>query len=156
MASNAAATPTRGAPQPDPEEDALAQDVRIAVLRLARRLRAEGSDSRLTLTQVAALATLERHGPMTAGALAGHERVQPPSMTRVIAALAGAGLATRTPHPSDGRQCLVAISAAGDVWLAANRRRREAWLAQQLRALPAADRAALRAALPAFAALAQA
>ncbi len=138
------------------EADALAQDVRIAVLRLARRLRAEGSDSRLTLTQIAALASLERHGPMTAGALAGHERVQPPSMTRVIAALAAAGLATRSAHPTDGRQCLVAISPAGIAWLAANRRRREAWLAQQLRALPAADRAALRSALPVCEALAKA
>lgn len=151
--SSTATAPTRSS---DGESDALAQDVRIAILRLARRLRTEGSDSRLTLTQVAALATLERHGPMTAGALAGHERVQPPSITRVIAALAVADLATRTPHPSDGRQCLVAISAAGTAWLAANRRRREAWLAQQLRALPAGDRAALRAALPVCEALAQA
>lgn len=141
---------------PAGEADALAQDVRIAVLRLARRLRAEGSDSRLTITQVAALATLERHGPMTAGSLAGHERVQPPSMTRVIAALAAAGLATRSPHPTDGRQCLVAISPAGIAWLSANRCRREAWLASQLRALPAADLAALWAALPICEALAQA
>ncbi|MEP6464639.1 MAG: MarR family transcriptional regulator [Frankiaceae bacterium] len=124
-------------------------------MRLARRLRAESADDRLSLTQVAALATLERHGPMTAGQLAGYERVSPPSMTRVIAALAAEGLISRTPHPADGRQCLVAISPAGVAWLAANRRQREAWLAQQLRTLPAEDLAALRAALPVYDALAQ-
>jgi DNA-binding MarR family transcriptional regulator len=138
------------------EEDvALAHDVQIAIMRLARRLRAEGVDGRLTLTQIATLATLERHGPMTAGQLAGHERVRPASMTRVIAALAAEGLLIRTPDPSDGRQCLVAISAAGALWLAGRRREREAWLAQRVRALGTDDRVALRAALSVCSALAE-
>ena len=133
----------------------LAHDVRIAVLRLARRLRTEGGNDRLTLTQVSALAMLERHGPLTPGQLAAHERVQPPSMTPVIAVLAAEGLLTREPHPHDRRQRLVTVSPAGAEWLAANRRRREAWLAQQLDGLPDADLAALRAALPVCDALAQ-
>lgn len=129
-------------------ELALAHDVRISVMRLARRLRSERSENSLTLTQLAALATIERHGPLTPGELAAHEHVQPPSMTRVIAALEGSRLVTRTPHPTDGRQLLVAISKAGAALLREDRRRREAWLAQQLRAIGADERAALHAAIP--------
>lgn len=135
-------------------DDILAHDVRIAVMRLARRLRSEGTDNRLTVTQVSALATLERHGPMTAGALAGREHVRPPSMTRVIATLSAEGFLNRAPHPTDGRQCLVSISPRGSAWLRDNRRQREAWLARELQALTAADRAALRAAVPVCEALA--
>ena len=156
MGPGTAARADRAVGPPDEADVALVHEVRIAVLRLARRLRVEGSDETLTLTQVATLATLERHGPMTAGQLASQEHVQPPSMTRVIAALAAEGLLTRTPHPTDGRQCVVAISPAGATRLTALRRRREAWLAQQLRTVPAEDRAALRAALPVCEALAQA
>jgi DNA-binding MarR family transcriptional regulator len=127
---------------------ALAHDVRIAVMRLARRLRAERADSPLSLTQLAALATVERHGPLTPGELADHERVSPPSITKVIAALEAAGLVARTPHPSDGRQSLVAISKSGAKLLRDDRRQREAWLARRLVELDDTDRTALRAVLP--------
>jgi DNA-binding MarR family transcriptional regulator len=123
--------------------DALASALRLAVMRLARRMRAERADTSLSLSQLAALATLERRGPLTPGELAAHEKVQPPSMTRLAASLEAAGLLTRTAHPSDGRQVLLAVSEAGVSLLREDRRRREAWLAKQLRALDPDDRAVL-------------
>lgn len=113
-------------------DSALASSLRLAVMRLARRMRSERPDSSLTLSQVAALATLERHGPLTPRELAAHERVQPPSMTRIAACLENAGLATRTHHPTDGRQVLLAVSPDGAALLREDRRRREAWLARRL------------------------
>ncbi len=125
------------------KDTALASSLRLAVMRLARRMRLERADTSLSISQLAALATLERHGPLTPSELAAHEKVQPPSMTRLAASLEAAGLVTRTPHPSDGRQVLLAASPAGAALLQSDRRRREAWLAQQLRALDADDRAVL-------------
>ncbi len=122
---------------------ALASALRLAVMRLARRMRSERPDSSLTLSQLSALATLERHGPLTPSELAGHERVQPPSMTRLAARLETAGFLTRTDHPTDGRQVLLAVSASGVGLLREDRRRREAWLAQRLRELDADERAVL-------------
>ena len=129
---------------PAPTDAALASTLRLAVLRLARRMRQQRSDSSLSLSQIAALATLERHGPLTPGELAAHERVQPPSMTRLVASLEVAGVATRAPHPTDGRQVLVAVAPEGLAVLREDRRRRDAWLAQQLRDLPAEDVDVLR------------
>ena len=125
------------------KDTALASSLRLAVMRLARRMRLERADTSLSLSQLAALATLDRHGPLTPGELAAHEKVQPPSMTRVAASLEAAGLLTRTAHPSDGRQVLLAASGEGRALLKEDRRRREAWLAQRLRALDAEDRAVL-------------
>ncbi len=137
---------------PDPE---LASALRISVMRLARRMRAHRLDSGLTLTQLAALATLERHGAMTPGELAEHEKVQPPSVTRVIATLEGRGLASRTPHPTDGRQQIVTATSAGKKLLRDDRKRREAWLDQRLAELSVDERALLRAAGPVLERLAQ-
>ena len=128
-------------------DTALASALRLSVMRLARRMRAERADTSLSISQLAALATLERHGPLTPGELAAHEKVQPPSMTRLAGSLEAAGLVTRTAHPSDGRQVLLAVSPAGTALLREDRRRRDAWLAQQLRGLDADDRAALRRAV---------
>ena len=122
---------------------ALASRLRLSVMRLARRMRLERADTSLSLTQLAALATLERHGPLTPGELAAHERVQPPSMTRVVASLHDASLVTRTPHSSDGRQVLLAVAPAAVGLLREDRPRREAWLAQRLRELDDDDRAVL-------------
>jgi len=126
----------------------LSSVLRIAVGRLARRLRAERSSADLTLTQISALATLERYGPSTPGELAGHERVQPPSMTRVISTLESKGLVSRIAHPTDGRQVLVAVTDAAQAILLADRRRREAWLVDHLAGLTADERAVLAAAAP--------
>ena len=130
----------------------LATELRISVSRLARRLRAErvarGVATDLSDTQLAALAALERHTAMTPGELAEHEKVQPPSMTRVIAALQERGLVTRAPHPTDGRQVKLTVTVQGRELVQQSRRLREAWLAQRLRELSPEERAALRAAAP--------
>lgn len=121
-------------------DTALASELRTTVMRLARRLRNQRTDDSLSLSQIAALGTLVRHGPLTPSELAAHERVQPPSMTRVVAKLEEAGLVTRTDHPTDGRQVLVAVSPAGLELVKADRRRRDAWLAQRLGDLSSEDR----------------
>jgi DNA-binding MarR family transcriptional regulator len=137
-----------------PRSDAgLATALRISVSRLARRLRVERTvpglgEPTLSDTQFAALAALERHGAMTPGGLAEHEKVQPPSMTRVIATLAGLRLVTRTPHPTDRRQVMLTVSPEGRDLVHKARRRRDAWLARRLAELTPAQRATLRAAAP--------
>jgi DNA-binding MarR family transcriptional regulator len=124
----------------------LASTMRVSVMRLSRRLRTERANHDLTLTQTAALATLERHGPLTPRELADHEHVQPPSMTRTIAALEELGLITRTPHATDGRQHLVALTADARALIKEDRRRRDAWLSQRLAELTQDERELLRTA----------
>ena len=130
----------------------LAAALRISVSRLARRLRAErlakGLEPGLSDTQLAALAALERHTAMTPGELAEHEKVQPPSMTRVITALEERGLVTRQAHATDRRQVVLTVTEHGRVVVQQARRLREAWLAQRLRELTPQERQALRAAAP--------
>jgi DNA-binding MarR family transcriptional regulator len=128
------------------EETALASALRLSVVRLNRRLRGQRADESVTLTQLAAMSTLKLHGPLTPGELAAHEKVQPPSMTRVLAILEETGLIVRRPHPSDGRQALVELSDAGRELLAREVRMREAWLSRRLAELPPDERAVLRAA----------
>jgi len=123
---------------------ALAHDLRLALMRLSRRLRTQRVDTTVTLTHLAALSTLRRHGPMSPGELAAHERVQPPSMTRVVVALEGMGLVSRTPHPTDGRQVVIALTDAAETLLADEARAREAWLTGQLQQLTPAERDVLR------------
>ena len=123
-----------------PVDTALASELRTTVMRLARRLRNQRTDDTLSLSQIAALGTVVRHGPLTPGELAALERVQPPSMTRLVAKLEEAGLVTRTVHPTDGRQVLVAVSETGLAMIKADRQRRDAWLAQRLRDLSPEDR----------------
>jgi DNA-binding MarR family transcriptional regulator len=134
----------------------LSSALRIPIMRLARRLRAERTDLTLSLTQVAALSTLQRHGPLTPTALAEHERVQPPSITRVIASLEARGLVARVPHPTDRRQHVIGLTPAGTEMIAEDRRRRDAWLARQLRTLSQEERDVLRAAAPVLDRLSQA
>ncbi|MEV3927147.1 MarR family transcriptional regulator [Actinomadura coerulea] len=133
----------------------LAEELRISIARLSRRLRTlrpspagEGGPSPLSLTQFAALAAIERHGSMTPRELADHEKVQPPSMTRVIAYLEERGLVARSPHPTDGRQVVLNATDEGAALLADERRRKEAWLAMRLGELTAEEREILRRAAP--------
>ena len=138
---------------PQTRSDAgLASSLRISVSRLARRMRAQrlasGLEPGLSDTQLAALGALERHGAMTPGELAEHEKVQPPSMTRVIAVLEDRGLVTRAPHLSDRRQVVLTATEQGSEVVRQSRRLREAWLAQRLRELTPQERALLRQAAP--------
>ena len=98
--------------------------------------------------QLAALSALERHESMTPGELAEHEKVQPPSMTRVIAVLEERDLVRRAPHPTDRRQVILTVTGDGRAVVQRVRRRREAWLAQRLPELTPEERAMLRAAAP--------
>ncbi len=123
---------------------ALAHDLRLAVMRFSRRLRNQRVDTSVTLTHLAALSTLKRNGPMSPGELAAQERVQPPSMTRVVVALEGMGLVTRTPHPTDGRQVVIGLTPAAEDLLSAEARAREAWLSSRLQELTPEERAVLR------------
>jgi DNA-binding MarR family transcriptional regulator len=119
---------------------ALAAELRVALMKSVRRLRAEKSDADLTDAQYSVLAVLDRLGPRTPGEIAAVERVQPPSMTRTVAALAELGLVTRTEHPADRRQVLVTLTDAGAATVRETRRRRDAWLARRLAALTPAER----------------
>jgi DNA-binding MarR family transcriptional regulator len=134
-------------------DTALATAMRISISRLARRLRVErlgfgGTETVLSDIQLAALAALERHDSMTPGELAEHEKVQPPSMTRVIAVLEERGLVRREPHATDRRQVILTVTDDGRNLVQRVRRRREAWLAQRLQELTPEERQILRAASP--------
>jgi DNA-binding MarR family transcriptional regulator len=141
-------------PQADTRSDAgLATALRISISRLARRLRVErlglgGTETALSDIQLAALAALDRHEAMTPGELAEHEKVQPPSMTRVIAVLEERNLVRRAPHATDRRQVVLTVTPEGRALVNRVRRRREAWLAQRLQELSPEERAILRSAAP--------
>jgi DNA-binding MarR family transcriptional regulator len=124
-------------------EAGLASRLRLAVVRLNRRLRAQRVNSAISLTQVSALSTLHKCGPLTPGELAAKEGVQPPSMTRVIAALEEYGFATRRPHPTDGRQAIVELSEAGLGYINEEVSAREAWLDKRLAELTPEERGVL-------------
>jgi DNA-binding MarR family transcriptional regulator len=126
----------------------LAGELRLAVMRLARRVRNQGGDHMLTANQTAVLATLAHRGPMTPGELAESESVRPPSMTRTLGGLEELGMVARSVHPSDGRQHLVAITDTARGLLDEDRRRREAWMVKRVAALSKEERAVLRAAVP--------
>ncbi|MCQ4117980.1 MarR family winged helix-turn-helix transcriptional regulator [Rhodococcus tibetensis] len=114
---------------------ALASDLSLAVVRLTRHLRGRRVDAQVSLTQLSALATLARDGAMTPGNLAAREKVQPPSMTRVIASLVELGLVERAAHPTDGRQIIVTLSDAGHALIADETHAREAWMNERLSGL---------------------
>jgi DNA-binding MarR family transcriptional regulator len=119
--------------------------LRMGIVRTARRLRQEAAAEAtgLTPTSTSALATIERHGPLTPSELARLERVQRPTVTRTLGCLEREGLVERTPDPTDGRSALVAVNAAGRERLRRLRGRKNAYLARRMRDLPAADVEAL-------------
>lgn len=124
-------------------ERTLATRLRLAVVRLNRRLRTQGSDSTITLSQLSAMSCLHHAGAMTPGELAAKESVQPPSMTRVIGALEGAGLVYRRSHPTDGRQAIVELTEAGQARIEEEVSARERWLDHQLLDVSEQERAVL-------------
>jgi DNA-binding MarR family transcriptional regulator len=108
--------------------------VRRGVIHLGRRLRLERPGHDVTLLQLAVLAELNDTGPMTPGQLAAAQRVQPQSLTRVLATLTGRGLLARQAHPGDGRRALLAITADGQQALRRDVDARDRWLAQAMAA----------------------
>jgi DNA-binding MarR family transcriptional regulator len=121
----------------------LAVELRIAVMRTSRRLRTEASGDAISPGQYSVLAAVQQT-PMTLRQLADREHMQAPSMTRIVNALETAGLVARKDHPTDGRQILVEITAAGLASVTDARTRRTAWLAQRVAALEPEERAVLR------------
>ncbi|HEX5902459.1 MAG TPA: MarR family transcriptional regulator [Actinomycetota bacterium] len=113
---------------------ALAARLRLGVTRLARRLRQE-AEAGITPSMLSALSSAERRGPLTMRDLCAAEQVQPPTMTRIVAALLEAGLVVREADPVDGRVAWVRVSPEGRRLLARSRRRKEAYLAKALGAL---------------------
>ena len=121
---------------PDNTHTDTASQLRNAIVRTSRRLRQEGAtEIGLSPTATAALASINRSGPLTPSELAAIERVKRPTMTRTLACLQREGLIERTPDPADGRSSLVAVNAAGRERLARLRRRKSAYLARRLRKL---------------------
>ncbi len=114
-----------------------AAHLRTAIVRTARRLRQEAAaeTSGLTPTSVAALATIERHGPMTPSEIAAIERVKRPTITRTLGCLEREGLIDRTPDPEDRRSALVSVNGAGRERLRRLRKRKNAYLARRMRDL---------------------
>ncbi|WP_422737965.1 MarR family transcriptional regulator [Micromonospora sp. WMMD729] len=121
----------------------LAPQLRDAITRLNRRVRRARPVGDLTVTQVSALTSLRLAGAMTPRELAEIERVQPPTMTKIVAKLEDRGLVRRTPHPTDGRQVILAATEGGQAVLDQFERARDEWLAHRLAALDEDERATL-------------
>jgi DNA-binding MarR family transcriptional regulator len=116
--------------------------LRLVIARTARRLRQEAGEE-LSPSQAAALATIDRHGPLTPSELAVRERIQRPTATRVLARLEEAGLIERTADPLDRRSTLVVSSDSGRELLASIRERKDAYLVTRLDRLTADELATL-------------
>jgi DNA-binding MarR family transcriptional regulator len=110
----------------------LASALRLSLLRAARRIRSQRVNTSATLSQLSALATVGKCGPLSAGEVAAIERVQPPSMTKILASLEGAGWVERAAHPDDRRQSIISITADGRALLEAETRARDEWLSRRL------------------------
>ncbi|ADL44075.1 MarR family transcriptional regulator [Micromonospora sp. BL1] len=122
----------------------LAPQLRDAITRLNRRVRQARPVGDLTVTQLSALTSLNLAGALTPRELADVERVQPPTMTKIVAKLEERGLVQRTPHPTDGRQVILAATEGGRAVLDQFERARNEWLATRLAALTEDERETLR------------
>jgi DNA-binding MarR family transcriptional regulator len=120
----------------------LAARLRLVIARTARRLRQEAG-AELSPSQTAALATIERHGPLTPSMLAELEWVQRPTATRIVSRLTDQALVKHTTDPADGRSFTVAVTPKGLALLGKHRTRKNAYLARRLRPLDGADLATL-------------
>ncbi|MHB8466154.1 MAG: MarR family winged helix-turn-helix transcriptional regulator [Acidimicrobiales bacterium] len=134
--------------------DAAAR-LRFATMRLARLLRQHADPDGLSQSLLSALATLNRVGPITLGQLADLERVQPPSMTRIVAQLEERQLVARETDATDRRVARVRVLPAAERLLAEVRTRKTEYLGARLADLTPGERAALMAALPALERLAE-
>jgi DNA-binding MarR family transcriptional regulator len=145
----AAASPPAAAAEPALPELIDVARLRTALLRLSRRLRRhEVAD--LTPTQLSALSTVSRDGPLRLGDLAAAERIAPSTLTRLVSALEDRGLVARSPVAGDARAWLVSVTELGTVMLDRVRQETTSMLAENLLTLPADQLAALAAALPAL------
>lgn len=124
------------------------EDLRMAIARLARRIRLERASGDIADGRLSVLFALHNDGPLTLGALSEADRVTPPSMNRTVNALAEAGLVERNGDPDDGRKVLISLTDAGREIVLETRRLRSVWFSHQLETLSAGEREVLEAALP--------
>ncbi|HEY2041882.1 MAG TPA: MarR family transcriptional regulator [Jatrophihabitans sp.] len=122
----------------------LASSLRLSLLRAARRIRSQRVNTAITLSQLSALATVKKCGPLSAGEVAAVEQVQPPSMTKILASLEAAGWIERAAHPEDRRQSIISVTQAGRDLLAAETRARDEWLSKRLAEMGQEDKELLR------------
>jgi DNA-binding MarR family transcriptional regulator len=122
----------------------LAAALRDAITRLNRRLRQARPMGDLTISQLSALTSLELAGALSPRELAEVERIQPPTLTRIVAKLEARGLVQRSPHPTDGRQVILSATGSGRGVVAETKRQRDEWLATRLGTLSADERETLR------------
>src|SRR4051812_49835864 len=120
--------------------DELAKTLREAIQRLNRRVRQARPVGDLTFSQLSALTSLQLAGALTPRELADVERVQPPTMTKIVGKLEERGLVIRTAHPTDRRQVILAATEQGRAVYAQFEQARNRWLAQQLAQLDPEDR----------------
>jgi len=128
--------------------DRLDDELRIALMRIARRIRQQRHDDTLSDSQLSVLYVLTQHGGSTLAALAEHERVTPPSMNRTVNCLDEEGLITRSSSPDDGRKVLIEATDAGSELVNKTRQRRAEWFAAELATLTSAEHDALHGAIP--------
>lgn len=122
--------------------------MRIAILRLSRRMRAEGANQVVTDSELSILFALWKEGPQTLGSLSEHERVTPPSANRTVNSLVKAGLVARSDSPDDGRKVLLTATDAGIELAKETKRRRAVWLSTRLQKLDPERRRILELAAP--------
>jgi DNA-binding MarR family transcriptional regulator len=133
--------PTQGRPtEGRPTAEQLARTLREAITRLNRRVRQARPVGDLTFSQLSVLTSLQLAGALTPRELADTERVQPPTMTKIVGKLEERGLVARTPHPTDRRQVILAATEQGRAVYAQFERARNEWLAVQLAELDPAER----------------
>lgn len=120
--------------------DQLTVRLRDAITRLNRRLRQERPVGDLTMTQLSALTSLRLGGALTPRELSDAERVQPPTMTKIVSKLEERGLVQRAPHPTDGRQVLLSPTVEGVAVIDSYQRVRDVWLAARLADLTPEER----------------
>lgn len=130
-------------------------EIRLAIARLARRMRQERGASDLGPSQLGVLMTLKLCGPQTLGELSTQERVTAPSMNRTVNLLEASGLLRRTASPDDGRKVIIELTDAGRAVLEDTRRRRDAWFGERVAMLSDEEKAALEAATPVLRKLAE-
>jgi DNA-binding MarR family transcriptional regulator len=120
--------------------DELAKTLRESIQRLSRRVRQARPVGDLTFSQLSALTSLQLAGALTPRELADTERVQPPTMTKIVGKLEERGLVERTPHPTDGRQVILSATEKGRAVYAQFEKARNEWLAIQLATLTPDER----------------
>lgn len=145
MTPTAAAAPTSPSSR---ELTAVASRMRMAVMRLSRRVRHESLGGDVTSSMLSALATVDRRGPLTLGELAAAERMQPPSMTKIVARLEESGLLVREIDARDRRVARVQVTREGRRFINRSRSRGSAYIAARLATLAPEERAVVEAALP--------